>query len=71
MSVQFPEKHREDLILCLKRVEGQLRRLRKMIESGGGWEKVGEQMAASRKALDRALYLMIGCMLEQHAGKNP
>ena len=71
MSGQLEEKHRNDLILRLKRVEGQLRGVQKMIEGGEECEKIGEQMAASRKALDRAFYMMIGCMLEQHAGKDP
>ena len=71
MADRLEEKHRKDLILRLKRVEGQLRGLQKMIETGDDCEKIGQQMAASRKALDRAFYQMIGCMLEQHALKRP
>ena len=71
MAEQMEAKHRTDLILRLKRVEGQLRGLQKMIETGEECEKVGQQMAASRKALDRAFYQMIACALEQHAGNNP
>jgi DNA-binding FrmR family transcriptional regulator len=48
-----------------------LRGVQKMIEAGEDCEKVGQQMAASRKALDRAFYQMIACALEQHAGKDP
>ncbi len=70
MSNQMEEKHRHDLILRLKRVEGQLRGLQKMIEADEDCEKVGQQMAASRKALDRAFFQMIGCMLEHHAGRD-
>jgi DNA-binding FrmR family transcriptional regulator len=70
MADQLEEQHRKDLILRLKRVEGQLRGLQKMIEAGEGCEKVGQQMAASRKALDRAFYLMIACALEHQAGKD-
>jgi DNA-binding FrmR family transcriptional regulator len=64
-------KHRKDLVLRLKRVEGQLRGVQKMIENGDNCEKVGQQMAASRKALDRAFYQMIACALEHQAGNDP
>lgn len=68
MADHLDDKHRKDLILRLKRVEGQLRGVQKMIEGGEECEKVGQQMAASRKALDRAFFQMIACMLETHAG---
>jgi DNA-binding FrmR family transcriptional regulator len=71
MPAQLEDKHRHDLILRLKRVEGQLRGLQKMIDAGEDCEKVGQQMAASRKALDRAFYRMVGCMLVHQAGKDP
>ena len=45
MADRLEEKHRKDLILRLKRVEGQLRGLQKMIETGDDCEKVGQQMA--------------------------
>jgi DNA-binding FrmR family transcriptional regulator len=70
MSQTLEEKHRKDLVLRLKRIEGQLRGVQKMIEAGEDCEKVGQQMAASRKALDRAFYQMIACALEHQAGKD-
>ena len=68
MPASIEVSYRKDLVLRLKRIEGQLRGLQKMIDSEDGCEKIGQQMAASRKALDRVFYKMMACMLETHAG---
>ncbi len=68
MAASMEVGYRNDLILRLKRIEGQLRGLQKMIDSGEECEKIGQQMSASRKALDRVFYKMMACMLETHAG---
>jgi len=60
--------HRADLIVRLQRVEGQLRGIQKMLASADpleDCERVAQQMAAARKALDRAFFVMLGCALEQ------
>ena len=49
----------------LARIEGQLRGLQKLIESDADCEKIAQQMAASRKALDKSFFAMVGCMIEQ------
>lgn len=53
--------------LCarLARIEGQLRGLQKLIEADADCEKIAQQMAAARKALDKSFFSMVGCMIEQ------
>ena len=53
------------LILRLKRVEGQLRGIQNLIETEADCEKIAQQLAASRKALDKSFFAMVGCILEQ------
>ena len=54
-------------LLCarLSRIEGQVRGLQRLIDEGADCEKVAQQMAAARKALDKAFFAMVGCMIEQ------
>ena len=59
-----PEKKRA-LCARLARIEGQLRGLQKLIDSDADCEKVAQQMAASRKALDTAFFTRVACMIEQ------
>jgi DNA-binding FrmR family transcriptional regulator len=53
--------------LCarLARIEGQLRGLQKLIQDDADCEKIAQQMAAARKALDKSFFSMVGCMIEQ------
>ena len=53
------------LVLRLKRVEGQLRGIQRLIETEEDCEKVAQQMAASRKALDKAFFTLVGCVIAQ------
>lgn len=58
---------RRDMIVRLARVEGQLRGIQKMIEEGAACEEVAQQLSASRKALDKAFYHMLACVVEHPA----
>lgn len=58
------EKHKHDLVMRLKRIEGQLRAIRGMIEAEGDCEEVAQQLAASRKALDKAFFNMLACAIQ-------
>jgi len=58
-------ERKKALILRLKKVEGQLRGIQKLIEEESDCEKVAQQMTASRKALDKAFYTMVGCVIAQ------
>ena len=58
-------EHQRDIINRLRRIEGQVRALTDMIESGRSCEEVAQQMSAARKAMDKAFYRMMACsMLE-------
>ncbi len=65
MSSEQSVKDKADLILRLKRAEGQLRGIQNMIETDVECEKIAQQMSACRKALDRAFHRMIACMIQQ------
>ncbi len=65
MSNSQSEKDKAELILRLKRAEGQIRGIQHMIETDVECEKIAQQMSACRKALDRAFYRMIACMIQQ------
>ena len=53
----------KDRVLArLKRVEGQVRALSGMVESEEDCEKVVQQLAAARKALDRAFFDLMACV---------
>jgi DNA-binding FrmR family transcriptional regulator len=49
----------------LARIEGQVRAVRRMIAEDQHCEDIAQQLAAARKALDRAFYEMVSCMIRQ------
>jgi len=55
---------RKALLARLARIEGQVRGVRRMIEEEADCEAIAQQLAASRKALDRAFYEMMACAIE-------
>lgn len=59
-----PAALRRELVLRLKRVEGQLRGIQAMVERGEDCESVAQQLAAARKALDRAFFELMSCAIE-------
>jgi len=59
------EKHRQDLLNRLRRAEGQLRGIQRMIEEGQSCLDIASQMAAVRKALESAYVRMTVCFMEQ------
>jgi len=63
-TVTDPERKRA-LLLRLKRAEGQLRGIQKLIESDADCEKVAQQLAAARKALDKTFFSLVGCVIAQ------
>ena len=58
-------KARTDLLNRLKRAEGQLRGVQRMIEEGQPCVEVASQMAAVRKALDSTQMRLTVCYMEQ------
>lgn len=63
-TVHDPERKRS-LVMRLKRIEGQLRGVQKLIEEDADCEKVAQQLAAARKALDKSFFAMVGCVIAQ------
>lgn len=63
-AVQDPDR-KKALLLRLKRVEGQLRGIQRLIESEADCEQVAQQLAAARKALDKSFFMMVGCVMAQ------
>ncbi len=51
----------------LARIEGQVRAVRRMIDVDEPCESIAQQLAAARKALDRAFYEMVACMIRADA----
>ena len=49
----------------LARIEGQVHAVRRMISEDEPCEDIAQQLAAARKALDRAFYEMVSCMIRQ------
>ena len=62
--------HQRDISNRLRRIEGQVRALVQMIDDGRPCEDVAQQMAAARKALDKAFYRMMACSMMEAAGST-
>ena len=56
---------RADILIRLKRAEGQLRGIQRMVEEGEACMDIAQQFSAVRKALDSTYVRMTMCMLEQ------
>ena len=56
---------RTDVLNRLKRAEGQIRGVQRMIEEGESCLKIGQQFSAVRKALDSTYLRMTVCFMEQ------
>jgi DNA-binding FrmR family transcriptional regulator len=59
----YRKDHEKDMVNRLRRIEGQVRGLVDMIESGRSCEDVATQMSATRKAMEKAFYRMMTCSL--------
>lgn len=66
MTALENDKSRTDILNRLKRAEGQLRGIQRMIEEGEGCLAIATQMAAVRKALDSTYVRMTVRFMEQH-----
>jgi len=65
MSVLTDAASRTDLLNRLKRAEGQLRGIQRMLEEGQECMDIATQMAAVRKALDSTYVRMTVCFMQQ------
>ncbi len=58
------EQDKKALILRLKRIEGQMRGLQRLVDADAPCESVAQQLSAARRALDKAFHSMVGCLIE-------
>ncbi len=64
MSTLTDPVQKKDVLARLARVEGQLRGIQKMIVEEQECEKIAQQLAASRKALDKTFFTLVACVME-------
>ena len=65
MSVLTDSQARTDVLNRLRRAEGQIRGIQRMVEDGENCLKIGQQFSAVRKALDSTYLRMTVCFMEQ------
>jgi len=63
------EADRTEVLNRLRRAEGQIRGVQRMIEEGESCLKIGQQFSAVRKALDSTYLRMTMCFMEQELGQ--
>ncbi len=70
--MQFPEDTSEDVIKRLRRLEGQIRGLQRMVEERDACRDIVTQLAAAKGALDRVGFrLMAAAMANQDPEADP
>ena len=65
MNALTDQTARTDVLNRLKRAEGQLRGIQRMVEAGEPCMQIAQQMSAVRKALDSTYLRMTMCYVEQ------
>lgn len=65
MANLMNEADRTEVLNRLRRAEGQIRGVQRMIEEGESCQKVGQQFSAVRKALDSTYLRMTMCFMQQ------
>ena len=70
MPVLMSEADMRALTSRLRRAEGQVRAVARLIEEGESCEAVAQQLTAARRALDRAFFALVGCAV-QHGQVAP
>jgi len=58
---------KQAMLARLARAEGQVRAIQRMIERDEECEAIAQQLSAARKALDRAFYEMVACMIRHES----
>lgn len=65
VSVLSKTEARTDVLNRLRRAEGQIRGIQRMVEEGEDCHKIAQQFSAVRKALDSTYLRMTVCFMEQ------
>jgi CsoR family transcriptional regulator, copper-sensing transcriptional repressor len=66
MSKLKDSTKKKSMCTRLARVEGQLRGVQRQINEEADCEHIAQQLSAARKALDKAFFTMVACMIEQN-----
>lgn len=61
---RLPDHVHVDVQNRLKRIEGQIRGLQRLLDEGAGCEEIIHQMAASKAALDRVGYRLVAAGMQ-------
>jgi DNA-binding FrmR family transcriptional regulator len=64
-AMQISSGEREDVINRLKRIEGQVRGIQRLVYQGASCKKVASQVKAARTALDAVGKLILACFLAE------
>lgn len=72
--MRFPDEVTDDVVLRLRRIEGQVRGIQRMLAEGQECEAIVTQLAAAKGALDRVSFRLMAagmrhCVTEE-AGLN-
>lgn len=70
MSALTDKDARTDILNRLRRAEGQIRGVQRMIEEGESCLKIGQQFSAVRKALDSTYLRMTVCFMDQELSQR-
>ena len=65
MAALNTSEARTDIVNRLRRAEGQIRGIQRMVEGGERCAKIGQQFSAVRKALDSTYLRMTVCFMAQ------
>ena len=63
MVVRFPAEINKDVIIRLRRLEGQVRGLQRLVEDGSECRDIVTQLAAAKGALDRIGFKLMAAAL--------
>ncbi len=65
--MRFPEEADHDALLRLRRVEGQIRGIQRLIEEGSECKDIVTQLAAAKGAIDRVGFKLLAAGMLQCA----
>ena len=64
-TLAIPQDVKDEMIARLRRIEGQVRGIQRMLHEGRDCTEVAQQMGAARAAIERAYMQLVAAGLEQ------
>lgn len=62
-AMKFPDEVNDDVLVRLRRLEGQIRGLQRMLEEGKDCKEIVTQLSAASSALDRVGFKLMAAAL--------